>query len=102
MTGKRVLLVEDLVTTGGSSLSGISALRESGAIVEHCIVIVRYDFAEAAQNFTDGHVALHPLTTFPVIVEQAANQGKFTATELAVINDWLQDPRGWAERHGFA
>ena len=101
VTGRRVLLVEDLVTTGGSSLSGISALRESGAIIEHCIVIVRYDFPEATQNFADGHIALHTLTTFPVIVEQAVNQGKFTDNELAVINDWLHDPRGWAGRHGF-
>ena len=102
VAGKRVLLVEDLITTGGSSLSGIQALRDSGGIVEHCIAIVRYDFADAARNFADANVVLHTLTTFPVIVTQAAEKGRFARHELEAINDWLEDPHGWAKRHGYA
>lgn len=100
--GKTVLLVEDLITTGGSSLSGVQALQDSGAIVEHCIAIVRYDFADATRNFADANITLHTLTTFPVIVAQAADQGRFSRRELEVIDDWLEDPHGWAERHGHA
>jgi orotate phosphoribosyltransferase len=101
VTGKRVLLVEDLITTGGSSLSGIQALRDSGGIVEHCIAIVRYEFGDAEQSFIAANVILHTLTTFPVIVAQAAERGRFTKSNLEVINDWLEDPHGWARRHGY-
>jgi orotate phosphoribosyltransferase len=101
VTGKRVLLVEDLITTGGSSLSGIQALRESGGIVEHCIAIVRYNLGDAKRRFTEANVTLHTLTTFPVIIAQAAEQGRFTKKNLEVITDWLDDPHGWARRHGY-
>ena len=57
VTGKHVLLVEDLVTTGGSSLSAVHALREAGATVTDCLAIISYGFAEARQSaFRDAAV----------------------------------------------
>jgi orotate phosphoribosyltransferase len=102
VSGKRVVLVEDLVTTGGSSLSGIAALRDDGAIVEHCLVIVSYGFPQAAQAFEQAGVRLQTLTSFPVIVQEAVQLGSFTDSEQSVIESWLRDPIHWAEQNGYA
>lgn len=96
---KRVLLLEDQVTTGGSSLSGVLALREAGAVVEDCMAITSYGFPEAMEAFTEAGVRLHTLTNFNVILEEAEKMGKFGADQLQNIREWLGDPRGWSERY---
>ena len=93
--GKRVLLVEDLVTTGGSSLAGVEALREAGATVEHCLCIASYGFGEAQVAFDEANVRLHVLAPFSAIVTEAARRGLFGEAELSVLEDWMRDPRGW-------
>jgi orotate phosphoribosyltransferase len=95
--GLRVLLVEDLVTTGGSSLSGVDALREAGALVEDCLAIISYGFSQAQMAFDDAGVRLHTLTSFDDILDAAGNR-----FDSAAVEDWLQDPYGWAERRGLA
>lgn len=99
---KRVLLIEDLVTTGGSSLSGVIGLREAGAIVEDCLTIITYSFQDALDAFTEAGVRMTALTTFPILAEMAREQEAFGDDELRLIYDWLADPFGWAEKHGFA
>ncbi len=93
--GRRVLLVEDLVTTGGSSLAGVEALRDAGAVVEHCLCITAYGFPEATRAFETARVRLHPLTPFSAIVVEAARRGLFGADELSILEAWLRDPHGW-------
>ena len=102
VTGKRVLLVEDLVTTGGSSLSGVEALREDGAVVEDCLAIISYGFAEAAEAFAAAEVRLHTLTAFDVVLDQALEMERFGAREHEIITDWQRDPHGWADRQEVA
>lgn len=99
--GLRVLLVEDLVSTGSSSLAGVEALRSAGALVTDCIAIVSYGFAEAQAAFEAANVRLHVLAPFSVITEQAVARGMFDAHTLAILQDWHQDPYGWAGRQGF-
>jgi len=99
--GKKVLLIEDLVTTGGSSLSGVKALREEGATVEDCLVIISYGFKEAQKSFKKDKVRLHALTSFPVVLQEAVEMKKITKDVKNIVEDWLSDPHGWAERHGF-
>ena len=96
---RNVLLVEDLVTTGGSSLSGVEALREEGAIVSDCLTIISYDFPEATSRFADAGVRLHTLTSFPEVLEAAQQRAMIDEAAVAVVEDWLRDPRGWAQRH---
>ena len=64
---KKILLVEDLVSTGSSSLSGVDALRSEGASVDDCLIIVSYEFPEAKENFEKARVNLHTLTSFQII-----------------------------------
>lgn len=99
--GKRVLLVEDLVTTGGSSLAGVQALRNEGAIVEDLFAIITYGFPEAVEAFEQAGVRLHTLTTFEAILAQAELNNLFPADALSVIEDWLAEPVGWAQRQGI-
>jgi orotate phosphoribosyltransferase len=99
--GKKILLVEDLVSTGSSSLSGVEALRKDGATINDCLVIVSYDFEEAKENFEKAKVKLHALTDFPTIFEQAVEMGKITEEEKKVVEEWYADPWNWAGKHGF-
>lgn len=93
--GRRVLLVEDLVTTGGSSLDGVNALRAEGAIVEHVTAIVSYDFAEAERAFSGANVQLHTLTNFTALLEEGLLMGKLTQEQLALVSQWFKDPYTW-------
>lgn len=95
--GKKVLLIEDLVTTGGSSLSGVKALQGEGAVVEDCLVIVSYGFQEARENFEKEKVNLYALTSFSIILEEAVASEKLTKEESRIVKDWLSDPHGWTE-----
>jgi orotate phosphoribosyltransferase len=101
VTGRRVVLVEDLVTTGGSSLAAIEALRAEGAVVSDCLAIISYDFPEAIEMFAQSGVRLHATTTFPVVLECALEFGMIDEAGAAVVRDWLDEPRSWAKRHGF-
>ncbi|MGC9197623.1 MAG: orotate phosphoribosyltransferase [Acidobacteriaceae bacterium] len=98
VTGLRVLLVEDLVTTGGSSMAAIEALRAEGATVKDCLAIISYDLPEAQEVFAQGGVQLHTTTTFPVVLECAVEQEVITEADAAIVRDWLREPRSWARR----
>jgi orotate phosphoribosyltransferase len=101
VTGKRVLLVEDLVTTGGSSLSGIEALRAEGAIVTDCLAIISYGFSDATEKFAAAGVRLRPLTTFEAVLEIAVTRAMIDEAGASSVRDWLKDPRGWAKQRGL-
>ncbi|MBN1201777.1 MAG: orotate phosphoribosyltransferase [Anaerolineae bacterium] len=92
---RRVLLIEDLVTTGSSSLSGVAALRGDGALVEDCLCITTYGFPEARHAFDAAHVRLYPLTPFSAVVVEASRRGLFGQPELEVLEAWMRDPHGW-------
>lgn len=97
VSGQRVLLVEDMVTTGGSSLAGVEALRAAGAAVTDCLCITSYGFSEASQAFEAAGVRLYPLAPFQVIVAQAAQMGLFDQDALALIEAWMRDPHHWGK-----
>ncbi len=99
--GKRVLLIEDHITTGGSSLSGVNALREEGAIVQDCLAITSYEFPSCSSAFKQEKVKLHTLTSFNVILKEALGQKKLTKEEMKLISDWQNDPKNWARKYGF-
>lgn len=100
VAGRQVVLMEDQITTGGSSLSGVMALREAGAIVEHCLAITSYGFAEAAQAFANAGVALHVLVSFADLLPRALALGVINEAQAAAVTGWLSDPAGWSVRGG--
>ena len=99
--GRRVVLVEDLVTTGGSSIAAIEALRAEGAVVSDCVAIISYGFREAVELFKNAGIQLHAATTFQAVLQSALQSKMIDEAGAAAVRDWLQEPRTWAKRHGF-
>ena len=96
--GKKVLLVEDLVSTGGSCLSVVQVLRDEGADINDCVIIITYGMKESETAFAEAKIKLHALTSFPVVLNEAVAMGKITEAGKVSVEDWLANPQGWAER----
>jgi orotate phosphoribosyltransferase len=96
--GQRVLLVEDLTTDGGSKLSFVDAIRETGATCGHTAVIFYYDiFPETEKTLGDHGVALHHLCTWWDVLAEAKAQGAFADTTLDEVETFLKSPRAWQD-----
>ncbi|MCI0713894.1 MAG: orotate phosphoribosyltransferase [Chloroflexi bacterium] len=93
--GRRVVLLEDMVTTGGSSLSGVEVLREEGAIVTDCLAIATYGFDATYEAFQSSGVQLHPLTDFASLWRTAKQYVTLTLPILRAVDEWLQNPQDW-------
>ena len=96
VAGRRVVLVEDLITTGGSSIAAIQALRAEGAVVTDCLAIISYGFPEAVELFRQSGVRLHTTTTFQYVLQVALARDLIDAHGAGVVRDWLKDPRAWS------
>ena len=98
--GQRVLLMEDLTTDGGSKLSFVDAIRETGATCANTAVIFYYDiFPETEKRLADHGVALHHLCTWWDVLVEAKAQNIFDAATLGEVETFLKDPRAWQEAH---
>jgi orotate phosphoribosyltransferase len=96
--GQRVLLVEDLTTDGGSKLSFVDAIRDTGATCGHTAVIFYYDiFPETTKTLGDHGVSLHHLCTWWDVLAEAKAQGSFDAETLSEVEAFLNAPRAWQE-----
>ena len=94
--GERVLLVEDLTTDGGSKLSFVDAIRETGATCGNTAVIFYYDiFPETEKTLGDHGVALHYLCTWRDVLAVAKARALFPEDQLTEVEAFLNDPRGW-------
>ncbi|MGR3838483.1 MAG: orotate phosphoribosyltransferase [Cognatishimia sp.] len=94
----RVLLVEDLTTDGGSKLSFVDAIRDTGAECAHTAVIFYYDiFPETIKTLGDHGVELHYLCTWWDVLAEARAQGAFSENTLSEVERFLNDPRAWQE-----
>ncbi len=94
--GQRVLLVEDLTTDGGSKLSFVDAIRETGATCAHTAVIFYYGiFPETEKTLGDHGVALHYLCTWRDVLAVAKARALFPEDQLTEVEAFLNDPRGW-------
>ena len=98
--GQRVLLVEDLTTDGGSKLSFVDAIRETGATCAHTAVIFYYGiFPDTTQRLADHGVALHHLCTWWDVLAEAKAQNFYDAATLSEVESFLSDPRAWQAAH---
>lgn len=95
--GRSVVLVEDLVSTGGSSLKAAEALRAEGCEVKGMVSIFTYGFETAQKAFDMARVKLFPLTNLAVLMEQALLSGYITEKDLPRLNQWREDPANWGK-----
>ncbi|MGI8913106.1 MAG: orotate phosphoribosyltransferase [Chloroflexota bacterium] len=96
-----VVVVEDLVTTGGGALDAVAGVREEGGTVKVCLAICTYGFAQATEAFARANVTLLPLCSYDDLAAVALRLGHVTAADLALVLDWRSNPAGWAARHGL-
>lgn len=95
--GKRVLIVEDLISTGGSSIAAAAAVQnECKGVVTNVIAIVTYELDEAKKKFADAGLQLTTLTNFSQIMASALEKGTINKDEWSRILEFRKDPRTWA------
>jgi len=94
--GQKVVVVEDLISTGGSSLKAVEALREAGAEVLGMVAIFSYGFELAADNFRKAGVSLHTLTNYHILIETALESGAIQQDQVEMLKQWRGDPSSWS------
>jgi len=95
--GQKVVVIEDLVSTGKSSLFAVDALREANCEVLGMVAIFTYTLKTALENFEKANVKLDTLTTYPILLKQAATGGYISESDLISLNEWSADPVKWSE-----
>ena len=93
--GQNVLVVEDLISTGKSSLNAVRALKEVGANVKGMVAIFNYGFEVANENFAGANVTLHTLSNYENLIEQAQDTNFVTEKEAETLKAWRRTPADW-------
>ncbi|MBK8352092.1 MAG: orotate phosphoribosyltransferase [Saprospirales bacterium] len=93
--GSRVLVVEDTISTGGSSLKAVADLRAAGAEVIGMVAIYKYGFEETKQRFEDEGVVLKTLTNYDFLIRTAIADGYISKDEIETLNAWRANPKEW-------
>ena len=96
-TGKSVVVVEDLVSTGGSSLRAIQALRNAGLNVLGMVAIFTYSFTVAENNFRNAGVQLYTLSDYHTLIDSCIKSGYINPTYLDTLKKWREDPEHWKQ-----
>lgn len=93
--GMKVVVVEDLISTGGSSLKAVEALRKSGCEVVGMVAAYTYGFDVAQKAFSEADVRLITLTNYEAVVSEAVRIGYIAESEVELLNQWRKDPAHW-------
>ena len=94
---KSVVVVEDLISTGKSSLNAVAALKEEGANVKGMVAIFSYGFDLANKNFKDANVKLNTLSDYEHLLEQSLDSNYITENELEELQQWRENPSKWKQ-----
>lgn len=100
--GQNVIVIEDLVSTGGSVLNAIETIRLSGGKVQHCFCIFTYGFQEAEDQFSRSGCQLNALLTFEQLIHFGTRTRALAESQTDLLHSWFKDPFKWGERHGFS
>jgi len=93
--GQKVVVVEDLISTGGSSLNAVKALRDAGCEVLGMVAIFTYEFSKATDSFAAQNCRLNTLSNYSALVETAVSTGYIGQTEVETLKKWRVDPANW-------
>ncbi len=99
--GQKAIVIEDLISTAGSSIETCNALKNAGGKVKDIVAIYTYTMPSSLKNIKDSGVKLHTLTTFPEVVDMAVKMRKMKDSDKQLVLDWLKDPSGWGKKMGF-
>jgi orotate phosphoribosyltransferase len=96
LPGSKVVVIEDLVSTGKSSLQAIASLREFGIEVLGLGCIFTYGFKTAAENFSKANCPMFSLSNYEALIKVAADKGYVSLSEKETLSTWAQDPEAWS------
>ncbi len=94
-SGQKVVVVEDLISTGNSSLNAVAALREIKSEVLGMVAIFSYEFPLAIKNFKENSCELTTLSNYPALIEIATKKGFVSNDHLDTLKKWRNDPANW-------
>lgn len=97
-SGQHVVVIEDLISTGKSSLNAVKALKEANATVKGMIAIFSYGFDVAEENFEKEHVHVNVLSNYEHLIEQALETSYLNKEEADTLRKWRQDPANWSPK----
>ena len=95
--GQKVVVIEDLISTGGSSLGAVKALRDAGCEVLGMLAIFTYEFEKAANGFASENCKLHSLSNYSTLIETALSSGYIGDFEVETLKRWRMNPSVWGE-----
>jgi orotate phosphoribosyltransferase len=93
--GQKVLVIEDLISTGGSSIKAIHALKEAGCEVVGILAIFTYGFDEAVATFAAENIPMDTLSNYSVLITEALNMDYIAEADAAALNAWRENPKEW-------
>jgi orotate phosphoribosyltransferase len=93
--GQNVVVIEDLISTGNSSLNAVAALKEAGAVVKGMVAIFSYGFDVSDKNFNEKNVNLKTLSNYENLLEQALDSNYISQKELRTLQEWRANPSSW-------
>lgn len=96
-TGQSVIVIEDLVSTGNSSLIAVDALREAGCIVKGMVAILSYGFDTARKNFLEHKCPLVTLSDYNAILDKAIESNYIKSSDLESLQTWRENPSEWGQ-----
>lgn len=94
--GQRVVVIEDLISTGKSSLKAVQALRDAGCNVVGLVSIFTYGFPEADANFTSAKCRYISLCNYRALIQVAAEHNYILSEDIDILNAWREDPANWS------
>jgi orotate phosphoribosyltransferase len=95
--GQKTLVIEDLISTGQSSLNALEALRSIGADVQGMLAVFSYGFAAAEDNFKQAGCKLDTLSNYKILLETALEAGYVKQMEIETLNEWRKNPSEWKQ-----
>ncbi len=95
--GQNVLIVEDLISTGKSSLLAVDAIREANANVMGMLAIFTYGFDVAEENFDSANVTLHTLSNYNSLIQLAEKSNYISSTDAKLLSKWRESPNTWSQ-----
>ncbi|AOW17172.1 orotate phosphoribosyltransferase [Polaribacter vadi] len=95
--GQNVVVIEDLISTGNSSLNAVAALKEAGAVVKGMVAIFSYGFDVATKNFKEKNISLKTLSNYEDLLEQALDSNYISEKELLTLQEWRANPSEWRQ-----
>jgi orotate phosphoribosyltransferase len=93
--GQRVVVIEDLISTGGSSLKAVEALRDAGLEVKGLLAIFSYGFDVATQNFNEAHCPYITLSNYDILLQKAVSDNVLSEADLSSLQSWRTNPKEW-------